>query len=182
MSAAHSRRLEDATARLIEAAARGEHNAFEALYREHVGIVYALCARLAGDNRLAEELTQQVFVRAWQRLSGFRGGSFRRWLRRIAVRITLDDRRSHQRRRARVTLGETDRPIDAPDPCVAPDGARLDLERAIARLPPKARHILVLATIEGWSHAEIAGFLGVAEGTSKAQLHRARQLLQEALS
>jgi len=163
---------------LAERAGRGDRAAFESLYRRHVGRIYALLARLAGDARLAEELTQRAFVKVWQRVSTFRGGSFVAWSRRLAVRVALDDRRSHRRRRERVVLAE----VDGADPSVAPPGARLELERAIAALPPRARHVFVLACVEGLSHAEIATILQITEGTSKAQLHRARRLLQETLS
>ncbi|MEM6926453.1 MAG: RNA polymerase sigma factor [Myxococcota bacterium] len=168
----------DPDASLVAEAEQGDRSAFEALYRQHVGRVYALCARMAGDARLAEELTQRSFVRAWQRLDGFRGGNFAAWVRRIAVRVVLDERRSHLRRRQRVVLAD----VDGADPTSATPSARLDLERAIAELPPKARHVFVLAAVEGWTHREIAADLSITEGTSKAQLHRARALLQEVLS
>jgi len=163
---------------LVPLAQRGDRRAFEALYRRYVGRIYALCARIAGDARLAEDLTQRAFVRAWRKLDTVRGGAFFAWLRRLAVRVALDDRRSHRRRRERVVLAE----VDGADPSTAPPGARLELERAIARLPPRARHVFVLAAVEGLSHAEIAAMLAITEGTSKAQLHRARRLLQEVLS
>ncbi len=133
---------------------------------------------MAGDARLAEEMTQRAFVRAWQRLASLRGSNFAAWIKRIAVRVVLDDRRSHRRRRQRVVLAD----VDGADPGVAPAGTRLELERAIASLPPGARHVFVLAAVEGWSHGEIASDLGITQGTSKAQLHRARQLLREVLS
>lgn len=177
MAAPRPSRLDD-DLRTVAQARTGDRDAFEVLYRRHVGRIYALTARMAGDARLAEELTQQTFVRAWRRLETFRGGAFAGWLRRMAVRIVLDDRRSHRRRRERVVLLE----VDAVDPSTPPPTARLELERAIAHLPPRARHIFVLAELEGLSHAEIASLLSITEGTSKSQLHRARRLLKEVLS
>jgi len=163
---------------LVAAARRGDRRAFEALYRQHVGAVNALCLRLSGDVTIAEDVTQEVFVRAWRKLDSFRGDApFGAWLRRLAVNAALNDRRSHSRRLARVV------PIAAPERAGVrrTPGAAMDLERAVAALPPKARHVFVLAAIEGWTHAEVARELGVTEGTSKAQLYQARKSLREAL-
>jgi RNA polymerase sigma-70 factor (ECF subfamily) len=136
---------------------------------------------MAGDAVEARRLTQDVFVRAWERLGLFRGESaFSSWLHRLAVNVVLADRRAAGRRLRRVVTA-----ADAP----AHDGLadagwspeRLDLERAIAALPPGARAVFVLHEIEGYGHEEIAALTGIAVGTSKAQLHRARRLLREAL-
>jgi RNA polymerase sigma-70 factor (ECF subfamily) len=171
----------DDEADLVRRAQQRDVRAFEQLYRLHVPRVYALCLRLTANVRRAEELTQTAFVHVWQKLTLFRGESaFGSWLHRLAVNIVLTDIRSTQRREARV-VGTADPAIwesagNAPTP-----GLRLDLERAVAALPAQARAVFVLHAIEGYSHDDIAGLLGVAVGTSKAQLHRARQLLQEAL-
>lgn len=170
----------DPTPPLVAAARGGDRAAFEALYRAHVGRVYAIARRLGGDLGVADDITQRTFVRAWERLSELRG-PFGAWLRRIAVRMALDDVRSHRRRDARVTLSREGK-VEGADPRVPGPGARLDLERAIHLLPPKARHVFVLREIEGWSHADIALALKISEGTSKAQVHRARALLRERLS
>ena len=164
---------------LVSAAVAGDRRAFEALYRTHAARIHAICLRLAGDRSVADELTQEAFVKAWRKLSSHRGGSFGGWLRRIAIRVALDDRRAHARRLARVV--PTGDPAEQAGHCGRP-GMAFDLERAIAALPPKARHTFVLREIEGLTHAEIAELTGVTEGTSKAQLHRARALLREALS
>ena len=161
---------------LIRRAQSGDRSAFERLYRAHVGRIFALCRRMQPGE--AEELTQRVFVRAWEKLPAFRGRSaFGTWLHRLAVNVVLTERRSAARREARVVLAEA----PAPQP-VGPLAAGMDLERAIAGLPERARQVFVLHDIEGYRHAEIAALMGTAEGTAKAQLHRARRLLREALS
>jgi RNA polymerase sigma-70 factor (ECF subfamily) len=167
---------------VVERAQAGDDEAFGALYREHVGRVYALCFRLAGDAQAAGELTQDVFVRAWEALPSFRGESaFGSWLHRLAMNVFLGKRRTTGRREQRVfSTGEPallERPVERTQP-----GARLDLEQAIAGLPKGARAVFVLHDVEGYQHAEIARMTGIAEGTSKAQLFRARRLLREALS
>lgn len=167
---------------LIRRATRDrDTHAFEKLYRTHVARIYALCLRMTADVHRAEEFTQAAFVSAWQKLSLFREGSaFASWLHRIAVNAVLNDLRSTQRRCRRVFATDDLEAFETPRP--APDGGtRLDLERAIAALPPQARAIFVLHEIEGYSHDEIAGSMGIAAGTSKVQLHRARKLLQKAL-
>ncbi|MBI4552542.1 MAG: sigma-70 family RNA polymerase sigma factor [Candidatus Latescibacteria bacterium] len=166
---------------LIQQAQRGNRTAFEHLYRHHVGRVYAICLRLSADADQAEELTQEVFIRAWQTLSSFRAESaFSSWLYRLAVNVAFIDRRSRQRHLARVTVTDDLSPYDQEDSQASP-GIGLDLEQAIAGLPPQARQVFVLHDIEGYRHEEIARLMGLATGTSKAQLHRARKLLREVL-
>jgi len=161
----------------IEAARGGDKRAFEALYREHVGGVNGLCLRLCGgDARRAEELTQRTFIKAWQGLPRFRAqAAFGTWLHRIAVRVILDHERTPWWRRRQAQVPE--RVASAPEP-----GRRVDLQRAVDTLPPKARRVLVLHDIEGWRHQDIAEALKISVGTSKSQLHRARKLLRERLS
>lgn len=161
-------------------AAGGDRRAFERIYRAHVGRVFALCVRMVGDAGAAEELTQDVFVRAWDKLALYRGDSaLSTWLHRLAVNVVLNHRKSEGRRRGR----ESDDPeiLDGQPGRNAPAGMRLDLEQAIAGLPPGARRIFVLHDVEGFKHEEIAAQLGITTGGSKAQLHRARMLLREAL-
>jgi RNA polymerase sigma-70 factor (ECF subfamily) len=163
--------------------AQGEdRDAFEAVYRRTVDRVYALCLRMSGDADRATELVQDVYVRAWQRLRSFRGESlFTTWLHRVAVNAVLQDRRSRARRSSReVTAPELERFGRAAR--VAMPGTRVDLERAIAALPDKARRVLVLRDIEGYKYEEIAHMTGVSLGTVKAQIHRARGLVKEALT
>lgn len=170
-----------AVSQLVERAQAGDDAAFGLLYREHVGRVHALCLRLAGDPQAAGELTQDVFVRAWEALPSFRGESaFGSWLHRLAMNVFLGKRRASGRRERRVFSTEEpvllERPAERPQP-----GLRMDLEQAIAGLPQGARTVFVLHDVEGYQHAEIARMTGIAEGTSKAQLFRARRLLRDAL-
>jgi RNA polymerase sigma-70 factor (ECF subfamily) len=167
---------------LVERAVRGDVGAFEELYRENIGRVYLLCLRMCGDPSLAEELAQEAFVRAWQKLDSFRGASaFSTWLHRVTVNVVLGNRRSTSRREARVTSGGDDLTVDFAVSEPSP-GQALDLERSIASLPDGARTVFVLHDVEGYRHKEIANLTGLAVGTSKAQLHRARKLLRKALT
>jgi RNA polymerase sigma-70 factor (ECF subfamily) len=162
-------------------AKNGDASAFEELYRLNVRRIYALCFRLAGDPSLADELTQDVFVRAWQKIGSFRGDSaFSTWLHPLAVNVALSERRSRRRRLNRVFAVEDPAAFERPTRSASPDLA-FDLDKAMAGLPPGARSVFVLHDVEGMKHEEIAGVSGVAVGTSKAQLHRARKLLREAL-
>jgi len=167
--------------RLVSRAQAGDMAAFEELYRRNVGRVYALCMRMAGDASLAEELAQDVFVRAWERLGTFRGESaFSSWLHPLTVNVALSERRARRRRVARVMTTDDLTPFEKPTRTSGPE-AGLDLEKALAVLPPGARSVFVLHDVEGYRHQEIAEMTGVAEGTSKAQLHRARRMMREAL-
>src|SRR5207342_3457149 len=174
---------EDGDHALVRSASRGDVGAFESLYRRHVGRVHGVIARLVGyHGARAEDLTQDAFVRAWQALPAFRFESaFGTWLHRLAVNTALMDLRSRKSR------PQDDGSEDAFDGLGVPDSAgygtalSMDLERAVASLPPRARAVLVLYDVEGWQHEEIAAELGMAVGSSKAQLHRARHLLRTRL-
>ena len=159
---------------LVERAQGGDTHAFEAIYRRLVG-------RMSRDPQRAEELTQDVFVRAWTRMGSFRGDSrFTTWLHRLAVNVVLQAGRTRGRRESREHLvadpGEYTARVVREMP-----GTRVDIERAIAALPDGARTVLVLRDIEGYKYDEIAEIQGVALGTVKAQIHRARKMLREAL-
>ncbi|HET9034449.1 MAG TPA: sigma-70 family RNA polymerase sigma factor [Dokdonella sp.] len=173
-------RIETEDGDLVRLAAGGDVAAFEHLYRRHSGRVHGAVWRLSGMNpSRAEELTQEAFVRAWQKLDTFRFESaFSTWLHRLAVNVALMELR---KRDPEETV--EDSVLDAASEPVRPfcAGERADLERAIANLPPRARAVLVLHDIEGWKHQEIGDELGMAVGSSKAQLHRARGLLKRAL-
>ncbi len=162
---------------VITAAVDGDLAAFEALYRQFAPRIYGLCLRLTGQREAAEDCTQESFVAAWRALARFEKRSrFSTWLQRIAIHTVLARRRSLRFVRE---VGEPATGLpDLPDSGGAPP---LDLERAIAALPDGARHVLVLVGIYGYSHTEAASTLGLAEGTCKAQLHRARGLLSAAL-
>ena len=167
---------------IVQRARRGDSVAFEQLYRTHVNRVYALCMRMTADPAEAEELTQVAFIRAWEKLWTFRGGSaFGTWLHRLTVNVVLTERRSRSRRLNRVTttddLSRYDKPVQRED-----SGAKMDLDAALKELPEGARTVFVLHDVEGYKHKEIAELMGVTDGASKAQLHRARNLLRKALA
>ena len=162
---------------LVERAQDNDYGAYEQLYKMHVGRVFALCVRLCKDRDMAEDLTQEAFVQAWRKLSSFRGDSaFGSWLYRIATNRALS-----YLRKQKPFLNSLD--IDD----VPETGYRettdeqIGLEQAIADLPDGARAVFVLYSIEGYTHREISKQLGIAEGSSKAQLHRARHLLKQRL-
>lgn len=148
--------------------------------------IFALCVRMTGDRAAAEELTQDVFVRAWQKLSLFRGdSSFGTWLHRLAVNVVLNVRKTEGRDRKRFGGQDSegdDEPVEWRVPArTESPGLAMDLEAAIGRLPPGARRVFVLHDVEGFKHEEIAEQLAITTGGSKAQLHRARMLLRQAL-
>ena len=165
----------------IRRAQQGDADAFEAVYREHAGRIYALCLRMSGDAQAAKELVQDAFVRAWEKLDTFRGESaFSSWLHRLAVNVVLMDRRARARR-AEDSLDDDEDPAPVAAAIARSPELRMDLEQAIAALPRMARQVFVLFDVEGYSHAEIGTMLGIADGTSKAHLFRARGLLKEML-
>lgn len=177
-------RARDAAAerQLVASAAGGSTPAFEQLYRRHAARVYAVCLRMTGNAATAEDCVQEAFVQAWRNLGQFETRStFGTWLHRIAVNTVLQ-----QVRRRQELLGEGDsieREVAdrLADPLGEDPGRSRDVEAAIAGLPAGARHVLVLVGLYGHSHEEAAQMLGVAVGTCKAQLHRARALLQARL-
>jgi RNA polymerase sigma-70 factor, ECF subfamily len=171
-----------AEARDLAAARAGDSRAFEQLYRVHVDRVFSLCVRMSGDRAMAEELTQDCFVRAWERLSSFRGESaFGTWLYRLAVNVVLNARKTAGRARKRFVTEEGDDEPSGERESYHNPGTIMDLEAAVAALPPGARRVFVLHDVQGYRHEEIADMLGITSGGSKAQLHRARLLLRGAL-
>ncbi|HYM42567.1 MAG TPA: sigma-70 family RNA polymerase sigma factor [Steroidobacteraceae bacterium] len=168
---------------LIERARAGDGRAFERLYREHVGRVYGLCLRMTREPSLAEDCTQETFINAWRALAQFETRSaLSTWLHRIAVNVTLAKRRksSHHEPVAEPNVEEEEGTVAAWT-LETPVEVR-EIEAAIGSLPEGARDALVLHALYGYSHTEAAQMLGVAEGTCKAQLHRARKLLRERLN
>lgn len=164
----------------ISRAAGGDLAAFEKLYRTHAGWVYGLCLRLTGQRELAEDCTQECFVAAWRGLGRFEHRSrFSTWLHRIAVNTVLSRRRPASQ--PALLSVETCADAVAAIPGELDAAGPIDLEQAVAALPPGARDVLVLVGIYGYSHEESAALLGIAAGTSKAQLHRARALLSKHL-
>jgi RNA polymerase sigma-70 factor, ECF subfamily len=167
----------------IRRAQAGDQAAFRQLYDEQASRVYAVCLRLTGNRAEAEERTQDAFVRAWEKLDSFRGDSaFSTWLYRLTVNVVFETQRASGRREARVGLADDPADLEqAASAAPAAPGLARDLEQAVAALPEGARQVFVLHEVDGYQHDEIALMLGIAEGTSKAQLHRARRLLREAL-
>lgn len=166
-------------AELVARACRGDTGAFEGLYRQHVGRVYGLCLRMTGHRESAEDLTQDTFVSAWRSLPGYEGrSSFATWLHRIAVNAVLAKRRGPQGRNETSMTDDAGEQIEFEAEATMDEATPIDVERAIAALPPGARDIVVLHGIYGYSHEEAAGMLGLAVGTCKAQLHRARHLMR----
>jgi RNA polymerase sigma-70 factor (ECF subfamily) len=167
---------------VVRRAQQGDVDAFGQLYRIHAPAVHALARRMLGDETAAREMVQDVFVRAWERLESFRGESaFGTWLHRVGVNLVLNHLRVAKRELARFVEDESEG--DAPA-VGAPDGgieSRIDLDAAIARLPAGARTVFVLHDVEGYAHDEIAQMLGLASGTIRAQLWRARRQLMRHL-
>ena len=171
-----------ADAEVIDAAlaASGDAHAFERLYRSHVARIHSLARRMI-NVELADEATQDVFVRAWQKIASFRGESaFGTWLHRLAINVILGRRGSLGLERGR--FDDEEGLLD--DVAGGPRSPELsmDFETAIAKLPPGARKVFVLHDVEGFKHQEIAESLGISAGTSKAQLHRARMMLRRHLT
>ena len=175
---------------LVDRSTAGDRAAFEAIYRRHVDRVYGTCLRLTADRVEAEGLVQDTFVRAWFALAGYAGqGSLGGWLARVAVNLWRDRFRADKRRdrlRGQLATEMAAGPFAPADPWdrggVIPLLTAVDLERAVAQLPPGARTVYVLYDVEGFKHREIGEMLGLATGTVKAHLHRARRLLRGMLS
>ncbi|MGH7505140.1 MAG: RNA polymerase sigma factor [Longimicrobiales bacterium] len=164
---------------LIQRAATGDGEASRELYQRYAPRVYAVVRRLAGEDALAEDWAQEAWVRAFRALPGFRGEArFSTWLHRIAVNSALHGRRWRERRtRHEVALPLTLPQRESDDRTVL----RLSLAKALDALPNGMRQVLVLHDVEGYTHEEIAGFLGVTAGTSKSQLFKARARMRRLL-
>ena len=164
----------------VARAAQGDVRAFEDVYRTHLPRVHSLVRRMTGG-RDADELTQDVFVRIWQKLGTFRGdSSFTTWMHRLAVNVVIERFRTEQVRRARMHDGDAIFDM-LPGRAETPD-LGMDFEAALEKLPDGARQIFVLHDVEGYKHNEIAALLEISPGTSKAQLHRARMILRKHLT
>lgn len=163
----------------ISRAQRADMGAFESLYRMHIDKVYGLCLRMTGNVAEAEDCAQEAFIQAWNKLDKFRGDSaFATWLHRIAVNSVLGRIRKSKREQDRIqAVGDAAESLVT----VADTGEMRDLAEAVDRLPEGARNVFVLYAVYGYSHEEAANMLGIAPGTSKAQLHRARRLLVQQL-
>ena len=171
---------------LAERCRQGELGAFEELYRAHSGRLYSVALRMVGNTADAEDLLQEIFLSAHRKLESFRGEStLGTWLYRLAVNLCLDYLRSRTGRASHLTD-----PLD--DEPALPEAAgrgladrtisRMDLERALTQLPLGCRTAFVLHDVEGLEHREIGEVMGIAEGTSKSQVHKARLRLRNLLS
>ena len=166
---------------IVQRAQSGDVDAFEAVYLAHSPAIHALCRRLCGDDGEAKELVQDVFVRAWERLRSFRGQStLATWLHRLAVNVVLEKWRGNKRDALRMiddpeglAFGAVGRDVDA--------DAAIDIAAALTKLPRGSRTVFVLHDIEGYAHDEIASMTGIAAGTSRTQLFRARRALAKLL-
>jgi RNA polymerase sigma-70 factor (ECF subfamily) len=172
----------------LELAARcraGDADAFEELYRQHARRLYSLVVRMIGSAQDAEDLLQEVFLQAYRKLPGFRGEStLGTWLYRLTMNHCLDHLRGRQAKMSRATASIDEESVDepaAPDPVVPSAISRMDLERAIEALPPGSKAAFLLHDVEGFEHQEIAAILGISEGTSKSQVHKARLKLRALL-
>ncbi len=163
----------------VKKAQAADSKAFEALYRQQVGKIYALCLRMTGNASEAEDCTQEAFIQAWRKLDKFRGeSSFGTWMHKVAVNSVLGRMRKNRREADRIQLVSDN--SSQPESLGDSAGIR-DLERAINQLPSGARHVFVLQAVYGYTHEETGEMLGIAAGTSKAQLHRAKRLLAQQL-
>lgn len=176
-------------AEAIDRAKQGNADAFALLYHRHKRRVYSLCLRMTGNTAEADDLAQEAFLQLFRKIATFRGESaFSTWLHRLSVNVVL----MHLRRKGlpEVSLEETTEPsqedgpkrdIGTPDLALVGSVDRVNLERAIQRLPPGYRTIFVLHDMEGYEHNEIAEMMRCSIGNSKSQLHKARMKLRDLL-
>ena len=175
---------DDASPDLVARCQAGDVNAFAELYARHSSRIFSLAARMAGSPETGEDLLQEIFLQAYRKVGGFKGdAAIGTWLYRLALNHCLDFVQSRQARMAKATDA-----IDADgySPGLAAPretpAERIDLERAVQKLPPGCREVFVLHDVEGYEHKEIATMLGIAEGTSKSQVFKARMKLRALLT
>jgi RNA polymerase sigma-70 factor (ECF subfamily) len=171
---------------LVRRCREGDVSAFEEVYKAHSARLYSLLLRMVGGTQDAEDLLQDVFLQAYRKLDSFRGdSSLGTWLYRLAVNQSLDFLRGRQSRMNRATDSFEDEAVpepSSPAPAIPAAISRVDLERAVARLPEGCRLAFVLHDVEGFAHHEVASLLGISEGTSKSQVHKARLKLRAMLN
>lgn len=166
---------------VVRRAQQGDVQAFESLYHTHAPAVYALCRRMIGDEQQARDLMQDAFVRAWERLTSFRGhSSLGTWIHRLAVNVVLEHLRSSKRDALRM-IDDADEAVFGGRSIDGQLDARMDIDTAMAQLPTGARTVFELHDRQGYSHDEIAQMMGIAPGTARAQLFRARRALTRLL-
>ncbi|MCL1141344.1 RNA polymerase sigma factor [Shewanella gaetbuli] len=164
----------------IAKASEGCQKAFQQLYLQHHRRVYGICFRLSSNHDQAQEITQNCFVRLWDKLATFKGESlFSTWLHQLCVRQAINDLKAQQRFWQRFI--PIDNQHDATAQCSMPEIECHQLDKLIAQLPQRTKIVFVLCAIEGYQHEEVGQLLNIAVGTSKAQFHRAKQMLQEML-
>jgi RNA polymerase sigma-70 factor (ECF subfamily) len=168
---------------LVASVQAGDVDAFEALYKQHAARIYSLASRMAGSPDEGEDLVQEIFLQAYRKLGSFKGdASVGTWLYRLAINHCLDFVRGRRAKMGRVTdtldAAGSFEPVSPRETPLA----RLDLERAIEQLPPGCREAFVLHDVEGFDHKEVARLLGIAEGTSKSQVFKARMKLRGLLA
>lgn len=177
----HEERFADA--RLVARMQAGDLAAFEELYRQHSTRLYNLAWRMLGGHADAEDALQEVFLQAFRKLDGFKGeAALGTWLYRLAMNLCLDRLRSRATRNDRRTESIDGRQFPARATLADSTLGRIDLERAIAQLPEGARAAFLLHDVEGFDHREVGAILGISEGTSKSQVHKARMKLRGLLS
>jgi RNA polymerase sigma-70 factor (ECF subfamily) len=165
---------------VVRRAQSGDVEAFESVYRMHAAAVFALCRRMVGDEGEARDLMQDIFVRAWERLTSFRGqSSLGTWLHRLGVNVILEHLRGRKRDAGRLIDGDDD--SFGSRSSAGQLDTRMDVNAALVHLPAGARTVFVLHDIEGYSHDEISQMTGIAPGTARAQLFRARRALMKLL-
>ena len=180
---ARDRRLGSVTeAQLIQRFKNGDHRVARSLYDMHVDRVFRICYRFAGEYDLAQDFTQETFVRAFTKIDTFRGeAAFGTWISTVATSVSLNGLRKVKRLRTRETELDDQLRGASPRSRLEPD-VRADLHRAIDGLPDGYRAVFILHDLEGYTHAEIGQMLGIQTGTSKSQLFRARARLREQLA
>ena len=162
----------------------GDSAAFETLYRQHGTRLYNLASRMMGHGE-AEDLLQDIFLLAYRKIASFRGeSSLGTWLYRLAMNHCLDVLRNRQTRMGQQTdsMDEPDSQLIASPVPVLGAVSRIDLERAIETLPPACRAAFLLHDVEGFGHQEVGTMLGISEGTSKSQVHKARMRIRSYLA
>ena len=169
---------------LVSRCQAGDVDAFSELYARHSPRIFSLAARMAGSPETGEDLLQEIFLQAYRKIGGFKGDSaVGTWLYRLALNHCLDFVRSRQ---AKMDMATGTIDVDAHIPALAgrhdSPVERIDLERAMRELPPGCREVFVLHDVEGYEHKEIATMLGIAEGTSKSQVFKARMKLRALLT
>ncbi len=172
--------MHDNEGQLITRSQNGDRTAYEILYRANVGKVYALCLRMCGQKELAEDLAQESFIRAWQKLDSFRGDSqFSSWLYRLTSNVVI----GHLRSASKWQLEQYDentheRVLQDSGKHEVIHAHQADIERVLLSLPDKARVVLIMHDYLGYKHTEISDITGMAVGTSKTHLHRAKATLK----